>query len=131
MTREHSRARSLASGWSCALLSSLALACSARDGGASLEAARAGSTAATAAPRAPNAQELALAPRDGNHPLDQRIRTLQRRVPDSKVPAAELERLGWTFIARARELADPGSYQLALQCALAMERYEAQSHGAL
>jgi len=56
---------------------------------------------------------------------------LQRRVPDSKVPAAELELLGWTFIARARELADPGSYQRALQCALAMEALEPQSHGAL
>jgi tetratricopeptide (TPR) repeat protein len=115
--------------WACALLLCTTCACSDR-GGAGGARASTSVTAKTSA-RAPSAQELALAPRDGDHPLDQRIRMLQRRIAGSKVPAAELDRLGWTFIARARELADPGSYQLALQCALAIEGHEPGSHDAL
>jgi tetratricopeptide (TPR) repeat protein len=79
----------------------------------------------------PSALELVLAPQAGTHPLDERIRTLQRRIPSSKVPAQEIERLSWTFIARARELDDAGGYQLALAGARAIEAYEPGSHAAL
>jgi tetratricopeptide (TPR) repeat protein len=87
--------------------------------------------AAHAPPASSSAEQIVLAPHAGDHSLDERIRELQRRIPTSKIPAQELERLGWTFIARARELADPGSYNLALQCALAIEQRDASSHAAL
>lgn len=78
-----------------------------------------------------SAQTLALATWSGEHALDERIRKQQARVRASKLPAEELERLGWLFVTRARELSDPGSYNLALQCALAIEAHTPQSHAAL
>ena len=75
----------------------------------------------------PSALELVLAPETGDQPLDERIRELQRRIPASKLPAEELERLGWTFIARARERDDAGSYRLALAAAQAIEEREPNS----
>jgi tetratricopeptide (TPR) repeat protein len=77
------------------------------------------------------AREIVLAPHAGEHALDEQIRRLQQRIPTSRIPAAELERLGWTFIARARELNDPGSYNLGLQCAQAIEDIDPGNHGAL
>jgi tetratricopeptide (TPR) repeat protein len=80
---------------------------------------------------AASALELVLAPHEGDHALDAQIRRLQQRIPKSFVQAEELDRLGWVFIHRARELSDPGSYNLALQCALAIEAIQPHSHAAL
>ncbi|HKU42439.1 MAG TPA: tetratricopeptide repeat protein, partial [Polyangiales bacterium] len=77
------------------------------------------------------ALELVLTPQAGDHPLDVQIRRLQQRIPRSRVQAEELDRLGWSFVARAREQNDPGSYNLVLQCALAIEAIEPNSHAAL
>ena len=41
-------------------------------------------------------------------PLDAQIRTSQLRLRGTTVPAAELERLGWLFVAKARASSDPG-----------------------
>lgn len=93
------------------------------------DAARPQLTAATASGAA-SALEVVLTPHEGSHALDERIRWLQRRIPTSRVQAEELERLGWAFIARARELVDPGAYQLALQAALAIDAIQPRSHAA-
>jgi tetratricopeptide (TPR) repeat protein len=92
-----------------------------------------GCDASRPAPRAPapSAEELVLAPQAGDHAIDQRIRELQRRIPTSKVKAQELERLGWTFVARAREAGDPGAYNLALAAASAIDAHAPGSHAAL
>jgi tetratricopeptide (TPR) repeat protein len=117
-----------------ALLLCAAIACSAggNDGSDRTTGLARASAARSGVPASlPTAQEIVLAPHHGDDAHDRRIRALQSRIPGSKVPAAELERLGWAFVARARELADPGSYQLALQCALAIEVHEPARHGAL
>lgn len=95
------------------------------------DASHAADTRTSAALPAASALELVLAPQAGEHALDQQIRRLQQRIPQSRVQAEELDRLGWLFVTRARELADPGSYNLALQCALAIETIEPGSHAAL
>ena len=46
------------------------------------------------APPAASALELVLAPHAGDHALDDQIRRLQQRIPKSRVPAEELDRLG-------------------------------------
>lgn len=94
-------------------------------------ATRVADTSTSAASPAASALELVLAPQAGNHALDQQIRRLQQRIPKSRVQAAELDRLGWLLVARARELGDPGAYNLVLQCALAIEALEPNSHAAL
>jgi Flp pilus assembly protein TadD len=42
-----------------------------------------------------------------------------------------LERLGWLFVAKARQSFDPGFYKLAEQCALCLETRQSQSPEAL
>lgn len=121
-------------GWSAAI--GLLLACAAGAVYVTRHAARAAAVntrgaASPAASKEPMAFDLVLAPESGTHPLDERIRTLQRRIPTSRVQAEELEQLGWTFIARARELDDPGSYQLALASARVIEAREPGSRAAL
>jgi len=80
---------------------------------------------------APTPRDLVLAPREGDHPLEQRIRVLQQRCRERQDPARDLERLGWTFVAIARELGDPGDHQLALQAALAMDAHARDTPAAL
>src|SRR5437867_3173857 len=62
-----------------------------------------------------------LAPHDGEGRLDSDIRQCQARVRAGTNPEAALERLGWLFVAKARESFDPGYYKLAEQCALRIE----------
>lgn len=99
------------------------------DGGNRMTAPHANEPPARTTPAA-SALELVLAPHEGDHPLDAQIRRLQLRIPESRVQAEDLDRLGWLFITRARELSDPGSYNLALQCALAIESIQPHSHAA-
>lgn len=94
-------------------------------------ASDAGGQARDAADAPPSAQALVLAGWSGEDALDERIRKQQQRVRESQLPAEELERLGWLFVARARELNDPGSYNMALQCALAIEAHKPGSYAAL
>jgi tetratricopeptide (TPR) repeat protein len=85
---------------------------------------------AAPAPQAVLLQRVLEAPA-GQHALDARIRELQARIPNSSHPERVLEQLGWLFIARARELNHTGSFQLALDTALALEGSEPNSHAAL
>lgn len=64
---------------------------------------------------------LLLEPRDST-PLDAQIRTSQLRLQRSAQPGAELERLGWLFIAKARASSDPGYNTLAGVAANALEQ---------
>jgi len=77
---------------------------------------------------------LAPVPAGGSTELDGEIPPLQDalRKPGgtSATRMADLEKLGWLFIARGRTEGDPGSYKLAEQCALAMENEEPGSMGA-
>jgi len=64
---------------------------------------------------------LALAPHAGNRRVDREIIRLQNDARAGKNLDATIERLGWAFVAKARESFDPGYYKLAEQCALALE----------
>src|SRR6266487_656641 len=64
---------------------------------------------------------LVLASHTGNGRLDSEIRRLQERVRAATNLNPGLERLGWLFVAKARESFDPGYYKLAEACAKALE----------
>lgn len=96
-------------------------------------ACRRSSGSATAAMAAPC--ELALASSSnggnggnggsfGNEKLDREIARLQHDIRDnarSFQKTAMIEKLGWSFVEKARENFDPGYYKLAEQCALCLE----------
>jgi tetratricopeptide (TPR) repeat protein len=68
-------------------------------------------------PRAtePWAEALAVvrAPQRGDDVLDARIRALQGRLSRADPDPSVLERLGWTFVAKAQATDDPGYFVLA------------------
>ena len=64
---------------------------------------------------------LLIQPRDAT-PLDEQIRSCQKKLGASAVPGPELERLGWLFIAKARASSDPGFFTLAGIAADALEQ---------
>jgi tetratricopeptide (TPR) repeat protein len=66
----------------------------------------------------PASCRLVLAALPVNNPIDQEIADRQA-LSSSSTPA--LERLGWTFIKKARLSFDPGFYKLAEQCAACLE----------
>jgi tetratricopeptide (TPR) repeat protein len=63
---------------------------------------------------------LLVAPADST-PLDAQIRTCQLRLARTATRGAELERLGWLFIAKARASSDPGYNTLAAVAAETLE----------
>src|SRR6266478_9567345 len=69
----------------------------------------------------PDPLTLALAPHSGNGRVDQEIIRLQTRARAGKNLDMTVERLGWAFVAKARESFDPGFYKRAEQCALSLE----------
>lgn len=64
---------------------------------------------------------IVLVPHTGNTRLDEDIVKAQAAVKSGANPEAALERLGWSFVAKARASFDNGYYKLAEQCALCME----------
>lgn len=74
---------------------------------------------------------IVLTPPPGDNGLDHDIVRLQQAVRQAKQPLAHLERLGWTFVARARLSFDPGFYTLAEQAALCMTVQESSNLAAL
>ena len=64
---------------------------------------------------------LALAADDGNTRTDEQIRDFQERIRAGRNRSASLERLGWLYVAKARESFDPGYYKLAEACADVLE----------
>ncbi|MFN2426010.1 MAG: tetratricopeptide repeat protein [Candidatus Binatia bacterium] len=55
-------------------------------------------------------------------PLDARIASLQQRIRTDGPTPATLERLGWTFVEKARATGDHGYYLLAGRCARGIDR---------
>ena len=81
---------------------------------------------------APDALSLVLASHQGEGKVDREITRLQNEVRQATDPGPWLERLGWMFVAKARQSFDPGFYKLAEQCAVALEsRQPGVSHEAL
>ncbi len=71
-----------------------------------------------------------LAEIPGTSPLSQEIRKLQESVERDPSDLVALERLGWTFVQKARAEHDPGAYSLAEQCALALDQQDSESRAA-
>ena len=74
----------------------------------------------------PASCRLVLAPLPVEKPIDQEIARAQASVRNSP-SSANLERLGWTFIKKARVSFDAGFYRLAEQCAVCMEARSSKS----
>jgi Flp pilus assembly protein TadD len=72
--------------------------------------------------RAIDPLSIILSPHSGDKRIDVEIRECQAQV--RKNPESSLERLGWLFVAKARESFDPGFYKLAEQCAQALEAHQ-------
>src|SRR5689334_23203548 len=67
--------------------------------------------------------KLALVPHSGSGRVDREIVRLQCDVRNGKNQDASIERLGWAFVAKARESFDPGYYKLAEQCAVCLDSH--------
>ena len=68
--------------------------------------------------------EIALAAHPGDAKLDREIARIQQEIRSNAKPfqtTAMIEKLGWSFVEKARESFDPGFYKLAEQCALCLE----------
>lgn len=55
---------------------------------------------------------LMIPPRDSTS-IDQQILKSQQKLKDTPTPGAELERLAWLYVAKARASSDPGFFTLA------------------
>lgn len=64
---------------------------------------------------------LVLASLPVTKPIDQEIADQQALIISGSSSRGTLERLGWTFVKKARHSFDPGFYKLAEQCAACME----------
>ncbi|HEX5835573.1 MAG TPA: tetratricopeptide repeat protein [Pyrinomonadaceae bacterium] len=69
----------------------------------------------------PAACRLVLAPLPGTNSIDDEIGRQQALILKGSSPANGLERLGWSFVKKARLSFDAGFYKLAEQCAACME----------
>ncbi len=74
---------------------------------------------------------LVLTPQTSDSRIDKEISQLQQRIRDGRNIELWLERLGWAFVAKARESFDPGFYKLAEQCARSIEKRNPQSQEAM
>jgi tetratricopeptide (TPR) repeat protein len=74
--------------------------------------------------------EIALAAHSGDAKIDQEIARLQQDIRSNAKPfqtTALIEKLGWSFVEKARESFDPGFYKLAEQCAFCLESKQGES----
>src|SRR5215470_3741534 len=74
--------------------------------------------------------EIALAAHSGDAKIDQEIARLQQEIRSNAKPfqtTAMIEKLGWSFVEKARESFDPGFYKLAEQCAYCLESKQGES----
>jgi tetratricopeptide (TPR) repeat protein len=78
-----------------------------------------------------NALGLVLTQQKGESPTDREISQLQQRIREGRNVELWLDRLGWAFVAKARESFDPGFYKLAEQCARSIELRNPQSQEAM
>jgi tetratricopeptide (TPR) repeat protein len=77
------------------------------------------------------ARQIILAPQSGDGKVDREIARLQQEVRNAGNPNLLIERLGWTFVAKARQSFDPGYYKLAEQCAVYLDSRQPGSREAL
>ncbi len=68
-----------------------------------------------------------LGPQTDKSRTDREISQLQQRIREGRNVELWLDRLGWAFVAKARESFDPGFYKLAEQCARSIEKRNPQS----
>src|SRR5882724_249808 len=78
-----------------------------------------------------NALGLVLTPQTGESRTAGEISQLQQRIREGRNVELWLDRLGWAFVAKARESFDPGFYKLADQCARYIEKRNPQSQEAM
>lgn len=76
-------------------------------------------------------RQIILAPQSGDGKVDREIARLQQEIRDARNPNLLIERLGWTFVAKARQSFDPGYYKLAEQCAVYLDSRQPGSREAL
>jgi tetratricopeptide (TPR) repeat protein len=88
------------------------------------------SKAPAAASTFDNSLGLVLTPQTGESRTDREISQLQQRIREDRNVELWLDRLGWAFVAKARESFDPGFYKLAEQCARCIEKRNPQSQEA-
>lgn len=74
---------------------------------------------------------VAFAPHRGVSAIDQTIVQLQEKSRQREKSVVILERLGWAFVAKARESYDHGFYHLAEQTASCMASKQGDSHAVL
>ena len=67
----------------------------------------------------------------GDKPIDKEIFQQQRRILNGSQTVPDFERLGWTFVRKARSTFDPGYYKLAEQCAICIDSIKSQAAEAL
>ena len=72
-----------------------------------------------------------LTPQTGKSQTDREISQFQQRIREGRNVELWLDRLGWAFVAKARESFDPGFYKLAEQCARSIEMRNPQSQEAM
>jgi tetratricopeptide (TPR) repeat protein len=82
-------------------------------------------------PSTPEPCDLILAPHAGTGRLDIEITRLQAKLRNETNTFPYVEKLGWLFVAKARESFDPGYYKLAEQCALCLESHQPHAAEAL
>lgn len=73
--------------------------------------------------------EIALAEHAGNSTMDEEIRAVQKKIrsqQNSQQALPTIEKLGWSYVEKARVSFDPGFYKLAEQCATCLELKSAQ-----
>ncbi len=70
--------------------------------------------------------EIALAAQNGDGRLEREIRQLQQKIRVSPQPLPLIEKLGWSYVEKARASFDPGYYKLAEQCAACLEAKQAE-----
>src|SRR5262245_20220240 len=95
-------------------------------------AANACHRASGGAPATATPCDVALAAHSGDSKIDREIARLQQEIRSNArafQTAAVVEKLGWSFVEKARESFDPGFYKLAEQCALCLESKHGEGQG--
>jgi len=72
--------------------------------------------------------EIALSEHNGEEKIDKEIRQAQQRIRANQNHQQSLpmiEKLGWSYVEKARASFDPGYYKLAEQCAICLEAKQA------
>jgi len=78
-----------------------------------------------------NSLGLVLTPQPGDSRTDKEIYRFQQRIREGRNVELWLDRLGWAFVAKARESFDPGFYKLAEQCVRSIEKRNPRSQEAM